>query len=177
MTDTGSAAQAEEALPALAVGDVNKSFPGVQALRNVSFDCLSGEVHGLVGENGAGKSTLMRILAGAMPPDSGFIRLRGEGVVLRSPRHAHDFGVAMVYQDTRLVDDLDVAQNILLGREPGALLLIDRRALEGRARSILRRLGFPLDLRRPVRDLSTAERQIVEIGRVLATDPSVLILD
>ena len=83
----------------------------------------------------------------------------------------------MVYQDTRLIDDLDVAQNILLGREPGSLLLVNRHALEERAGSILRRLGFPLDLRRPVRDLNTAERQIVEIGRVLATDPSVLIMD
>jgi ribose transport system ATP-binding protein len=110
-------------------------------------------------------------------PDAGTIQVKGEPVLLTSPRHAHDFGIAMVYQDTRLVDDLDVAQNILLGREPGVLLLINRGALEERARSILGRLGFPLDLRRPVRDLSTAERQIVEIGRVLATDPSVLILD
>src|SRR6201993_3257629 len=109
--NTESAVQAEGAPSVLAVGDVNKSFPGVQALRDVSFDCLSGEIHGLVGENGAGKSTLMRILAGAMPPGSGFIRQQGEGVVLRSPRHAADLGIAMVYQDTRLVDDLDVAQN------------------------------------------------------------------
>jgi ribose transport system ATP-binding protein len=161
----------------LAVRDIEKSYPGVRALERVSFDCRAGEIHGLVGENGAGKSTLMRILAGVIQPDAGTIQVKGEPVLLTSPRHAHDFGIAMVYQDTRLVDDLDVAQNILLGREPGALLLINRRALEERARSILGRLGFPLDLRRPVRDLSTAERQIVEIGRVLATDPSVLILD
>jgi ribose transport system ATP-binding protein len=167
----------EPTTPVLAVRDIEKSYPGVRALEHVSFDCRAGEIHGLVGENGAGKSTLMRILAGVIHPDAGTIQVKGEPVVLTSPRHAHDFGIAMVYQDTRLVDDLDVAQNILLGREPGALLLINRRALEERARSILRRLGFPLDLRRPVRDLSTAERQIVEIGRVLASDPSVLILD
>jgi ribose transport system ATP-binding protein len=161
----------------LAVRDIEKSYPGVRALERVSFDCRAGEIHGLVGENGAGKSTLMRILAGVIQPDAGTIQVKGEPVLLTSPRHAHDFGIAMVYQDTRLVDDLDVAQNILLGREPGVLLLINRGALEERARSILGRLGFPLDLRRPVRDLSTAERQIVEIGRVLATDPSVLILD
>jgi ribose transport system ATP-binding protein len=177
MTDTGSAVQAEEALPVLAVGDVNKSFPGVQALRNVSFDCLSGEVHGLVGENGAGKSTLMRILAGAMPPDSGFIRLRGERVVLRSPRHAHDLGIAMVYQDTRLVDDLDVAQNIWLEREPGSFLLVDRRSMETQAAAILDRLGLEIDLRRTARELTSAERQIVEIARALTADPAVLILD
>jgi ribose transport system ATP-binding protein len=167
----------EPTTPVLAVRDIEKSYPGVRALEHVSFDCQAGEIHGLVGENGAGKSTLMRILAGVIQPDAGSIQIKGEPVLLNSPRHAHDFGIAMVYQDTRLVDDLDVAQNILLGREPGALLLINRRALEERARSILSRLGFSLDLRRPVRDLSTAERQIVEIGRVLATDPSVLILD
>src|ERR1700746_1239618 len=175
--DTGSAAQAGGAPSVLAVGDVNKSFPGVQALRDVSFDCLSGEVHGLVGENGAGKSTLMRILAGAMPPDSGFIRLRGEGVALRSPRHAHDLGIAMVYQDTRLVDDLDVAQNIWLEREPGPFFLVDRRVMEAQAASILQRLGLEIDLRRTARELTTAERQIVEIARALTANPAVLILD
>jgi ribose transport system ATP-binding protein len=161
----------------LAVRDIVKSYPGVRALEDVSFDCRAGEIHGLVGENGAGKSTLMRVLAGVIQPDAGTIQVKGKPVVLTSPRHAHDFGIAMVYQDTRLIDDLDVAQNILLGREPGSPLLVNRRALEERAGSILRRLGFPLDLRRPVRDLSTTERQIVEIGRVLATDPSVLIMD
>src|SRR6201998_4578522 len=163
--DTGSAAQAEGALSVLAVRDVNKSFPGVQALRNVSFDCLSGEIHGLVGENGAGKSTLMRILAGAMPPDSGSIRLRGENVVLRTPRHAHDLGIAMVYQDTRLVDELDVAQNIWLEREPGSALFVDRGEMERRSAAILQRLGIEVDLRRKVGDLSVGERQIVEIAR------------
>jgi ribose transport system ATP-binding protein len=167
----------EPTTPVLAVRDIEKSFPGVRALEHVSFDCRAGEIHGLVGENGAGKSTLMRILAGVIQPDTGTIQVKRKPVALTSPRHAHDFGIAMVYQDTRLVDDLDVAQNVLLGREPGSLFLVDRRALEERAGSILRRLGFPLDLRRPVRDLSTAERQIVEIGRVLASDPSLLILD
>ena len=144
----------EPTTPALAVRDIEKSYPGVRALEHVSFDCRAGEIHGLVGENGAGKSTLMRILAGVIQPDAGTIQVKGKPVVLTSPRHAHDFGIAMVYQDTRLVDDLDVAQNILLGREPGSLLLVNRRALEERAGSILRRLGFPLDLRRPVRDLT-----------------------
>jgi ribose transport system ATP-binding protein len=177
MIGTGSAGQAESAVSVLAVLDINKSFPGVQALRSVSFDCLSGEIHGLVGENGAGKSTLMRVLAGAMQPDSGCIRLRGESVVLRSPRHAHDLGIAMVYQDTRLVDDLDVAQNIWLEREPGSFLLVHRRSMEARAASILERLGLEIDLRRTARELTSAERQIVEIARALTVDPAVLILD
>jgi ribose transport system ATP-binding protein len=176
MTGTGSVAQADP-VSVLAVHDVNKSFPGVHALKHVSFDCLPGEIHGLVGENGAGKSTLMRVLAGVFQPDSGVIRLRGERVTLRSPRHAHDIGIAMVYQDTRLVDDLDVAQNIWLEREPGSFFLVDRHAMEARATSILQRLGMEIDLRRTVRELTTAERQIVEIARALTGDPVVLILD
>lgn len=175
MIDAGSGAQGERVV--LAVLDVDKSFPGVRALKQVSLDCRGGEIHGLVGENGAGKSTLMRVLAGAMQPDSGFIRLQGERVTLRSPRHAHDLGIAMVYQDTRLVDDLDVAQNIWLGREPGSFFLIDRRAMDLLAGSILQRLGLPIDLRRTVGELTTAERQIVEIARALTADPAVLILD
>jgi ribose transport system ATP-binding protein len=164
-------------VPVLAVRDIEKSFPGVRALHHVSFDCRAGEIHGLVGENGAGKTTLMRILAGVTQPDAGKIQLKGEAVVLNSPRHAHELGIAMVYQDTRLVDDLDVAQNILLGHEPGSALLINRRVMEERATSILQRLGFGIDLRRSLKELGSAERQIVEISRVLATDPAVLILD
>jgi len=120
----------EQTAPILAVRDIEKSFPGVRALQHVSFDCRAGEIHGLVGENGAGKSTLMRILAGVIQPDGGTIQVKGKPVILMSPLHAHEFGIAMVYQDTRLIDDLDVAQNILLGREPGSVLLVHRRALE-----------------------------------------------
>src|SRR5258707_1545175 len=128
--------------PVLAVVDIDKSFPGVHALKHATFDCLPGEIHGLVGENGAGKSTLMRVLAGVLRPDSGCIHVRGDEVELTSPRHAHDLGIAMVYQDTRLVDDLDIAQNIWLEGEPGAFLLIDRRTMAIQARSILQRLGL-----------------------------------
>ncbi len=167
----------EQSVPVLAVLDIDKSFPGVRALKRVSFDCRPGEIHGLVGENGAGKTTLMRVLAGVIQPESGVIQVRGKPVILLSPRHAHDFGIAMVYQDTRLVDDLDVAQNIWLGREPGSPLLVNRRRMEADAASILRRLGLSVDLRRPVRELGSAERQIVEIARALTADPAVLILD
>lgn len=177
MIGSESVARADGFVSVLAVDDVNKSFPGVRALKHVSFDCLSSEIHGLVGENGAGKSTLMRVLAGVVQPDSGVIRVRGERVILSSPRRAHDLGIAMVYQDTRLVDDLDIAQNIWLAREPGSFFLVDRHAMEARARSILQRLGLEIDLRRTVRELTTAERQIVEIARALTASPAVLILD
>ena len=118
-----------------------KGFPGVRVLREVSFACRPGEVHALVGENGAGKSTLMRIIAGVWKPEAGRILIRGQAVEIAGPKHSQDLGVAMVYQDTRLAPDLDVAQNIWLGREPGGSIFVDRRAMERGAQSILDRLG------------------------------------
>ncbi len=175
MTDPGAATEGAHAV--LSVSGVDKRFPGVHALKQVCFDCQSGEIHGLVGENGAGKSTLMRVLSGVHRPDSGSIRVRGREVVLTSPRVAHDLGIAMVYQDTRLVAELDVAQNIWLEREPGSAVFIDRGEMARRSGAILGRLGVDLDLRRKVRELSVSERQIVEIARALTADPAVLILD
>jgi ribose transport system ATP-binding protein len=166
----------EAAPPALAVAGVSKAFPGVQALRDVSFDSRAGEIHALVGENGAGKSTLMRILSGVYRPDAGEIRINGRVANILSPTDARRFGVAMVYQDTRLVPDLDAAQNIHLGHEPGGVW-VDVRRMRQRARDILDRLGEDLDLRRPVRTLSLAERQIIEIARALAVNARVMILD
>jgi ribose transport system ATP-binding protein len=175
MTDAGGATAGDQAV--LSVSGVDKRFPGVHALKQVSFDCRSGEIHGLVGENGAGKSTLMRVLSGVYRPDSGSIRVRGREVALTSPRVAHDLGIAMVYQDTRLVGELEVAQNIWLEREPGSAVFIDRAEMERRSSAILGRLGVDLDLRRKVRELSVSERQIVEIARALTAEPVVLILD
>jgi ribose transport system ATP-binding protein len=177
MSDVRRQALVESPVPVLAVSEVNKSFPGVRALAKVTFECRAGEIHGLVGENGAGKSTLMRILAGVHRPDAGRIQINGKGVTLNSPRHAHDLGIAMVYQDTRLVDELDVVQNIWLEREPGSALFVDRSEMERRSTAILQRLGIQIDLRRRVGELSVGERQIVEIARALTANPAVLILD
>lgn len=168
---------ASETPPRLEVEGVTKSFPGVKALQGFSFSCQAGEIHAIVGENGAGKSTLMRILAGVHQPDEGVIRLRGERIALESPTHARERGIAMVYQDTRLVQTLDACQNVWLAREPGGRLLYDRRRMEDATRRILDRLGEQLDLRRPVGELSVAKRQIIEIARALGSDASVLILD
>ena len=163
--------------PALRVIGIEKSFPGVQALKRASLDVHRGEIHGLVGENGAGKSTLMRVLAGVFRPTAGEILLDEKPVQFASPREAQDHGIAMVYQDTRLVPDLDVAQNIWLGREPGNRFFVDRRRMEASAREILDRLGLRIRLDASVRSLAFDERQIVEIARALTTDPPFLILD
>ena len=161
----------------LRVIGIEKSFPGVLALKGVSLDVHRGEIHGLVGENGAGKSTLMRVLAGFFRPTAGQILLDEKAIQFASPRDAHDRGIAMVYQDTRLVPDLDVAQNIWLGREPGSRFFVDRRRIERTAKEILDRLGLQIPLDAPVRSLAFDERQIVEIARALTTDPPFLILD
>src|SRR5271169_4122236 len=127
---------------ALELKGIEKSFPGVRVLKDVSFACRAGEVHVLMGENGAGKSTLMRIISGVWKPQAGRIFVRGEEVQIAGPKQSQDLGIAMVYQDTRLVPDLDVSQNIWLGREPGGVMFIDRRAMDRGAQAILDRLGL-----------------------------------
>lgn len=164
--------------PLLAVEGINKGFPGVQALRDISFDVFPGEILGLVGENGAGKSTLMRILSGVYQPDTGIIRFRGKPVRIQSPAQAQRLGISMVYQDTRLVSDLDIVQNVWLGNEPvGFLGLINRTELDHETIALLRQLGVSLNPRKLVSGLSVAERQIVELARALKNEASVLILD
>ena len=162
--------------PPLAVEGIVKSFPGVKALKGVSFECRAGEIHALVGENGAGKSTLMRILAGVYQADSGTISVNGTPTILAGPGDAVRQGIAMVYQDTRLVPDLDTAQNIFLGREPGGAFVTYRK-MRTDAAELLSSLGEDLDLFEPVGDKPLAERQIIELARALSSKARVLILD
>jgi ABC-type sugar transport system ATPase subunit/ribose/xylose/arabinose/galactoside ABC-type transport system permease subunit len=161
----------------LAVEGVVKSFPGVKALSGVSLAFAAGEIHAVVGENGAGKSTLMRILAGVYQADSGRLLLDGRPVRFASAAEAFASGVAMVYQDTRLVGALDAAWNVFLGHEPGGRILVDRAAMIERARALITRLGAAFDPTVPVSTLSRAERQLVEIGRALSHSARILILD
>src|SRR5437764_6202542 len=107
---------------ALEMRNITKTYPGVRALEDVSYDVRPGEIHALVGENGAGKSTLMKILAGAQPKDSGDILINGETVHIDSPQKAMDLGVSIIYQEFNLVPYLNAAENIYLGREPRATL-------------------------------------------------------
>ncbi|MET3926932.1 ATP-binding cassette domain-containing protein [Devosia sp. 2618] len=165
----------QQQLP-LAVEGIVKTFPGVKALGGVSFDCRPGEIHALVGENGAGKSTLMRVLTGVYRPDAGTILIDGKPVTLTGPADSADHGIAMVYQDTNLVPDLDAVQNIFLGREPGGAI-IDYAAMREAARSVLARLGEDIDLRERVGDKPLAEKQIIELARGLSRNARVLILD
>jgi len=158
---------------------VSKVFGGVRALQDVSFDIRAGEVHALMGENGAGKSTLMKILAGLYQPDSGVISMGGQTVVIRSPHEAMQKGIAMIHQELMPVPEMTVAENLLLGREPSGRLpgTIDHRAMQHEARSLLQVLDMDLPVARPMRELSVAGMQTVEIARALGCDASIVIMD
>ncbi len=165
--------------PLLELTAIAKRYPGVTALDGVDFSLLPGEVHCLCGENGAGKSTLMKILAGGQRPDAGTISLNGTPMRLRSPHHAQQCGIGMIYQEFNLAPALSVAENIFLGRAPrrAGLPLIDWRALERDAAALLAKVGIKLDPRKPVRECSVAEQQMIEIAKALALDARVLIMD
>ena len=159
---------------------ISKEFPGVRALTDVSLDLYPGEVHAIVGENGAGKSTLMNILAGVLLPSDGVLRIDGAPVRLASPVDARQLGVAVVFQELSLCRNLTVGENVMLPAlaEVAALRQVDRRRAGAEARRILDRLGMgDLDPATPMRVLSVAQMQLVEIARALARDVRVLVLD
>jgi ribose transport system ATP-binding protein len=167
-------------VPVLQVAGISKRFPGVTALDAVALEVAAGEVVALVGENGAGKSTLMKILAGVYRPDEGEIRIDGHAIVFHSPSDATRLGIGVIHQELEVVDTLDVAANIGLGREPvwgGPLRLLDRQRLDATADAALARLGLNLPARMLVRHLSTAQRQLLTIARALAMQARILILD
>ena len=162
----------------LSVRELTKTFGGLPALQDVTVEFRPGEVHALMGENGAGKSTLMKILAGLQPADGGAIALRGKTVRFASPQDALAQGIAMVHQELMPVPDLDVAENLLLGLEPvNALGWVDRAELHREAAEWLRKLDCDLDTRQPMRRLSVAQGQVVEIAKALARQTDVLLLD
>jgi ABC-type sugar transport system ATPase subunit len=160
----------------LTASRITKSYGGVRVLHAVDFDVHGGEVHALVGENGAGKSTLIKVLGGAVSPDSGDVLLDDQRLPLGDPLETRRLGISIVYQEFTLVPGLSVADNIFLGRERGRWRL---RLAETRqaARNLLDQLGLSLDVDAPVAGLSVAHQQMVEIARALAFEARVLILD
>jgi ribose transport system ATP-binding protein len=164
--------------PLLEIRHVSKAFPGVQALSDVSFAIDSGEVHALVGENGAGKSTLMKILAGAIQPDSGQLFWRGQALSLPNPAAAQRLGVSIIYQEFNLLPDLSVAENVLLNREPRTRWgTLDWRLLNERTRALIKQLEIDIDPEAEVSSLTVAQQQIVEIVKALAIDAQLIIMD
>lgn len=175
---TGTAGESHSSAPELELEGITKSYPGVKALKGVSFSVGRGSIHALAGQNGAGKSTLVKILSGAESPDSGSIRLGGELQRFRDPMDAQQAGIHTIYQELSLVPSLSVAENIFLGQLPlrgGAA--VDWQRMQSQARAALDRVGFDLDVRRPVGSYSTAEQQAVELAKALHKDARVLLLD
>ena len=159
--------------------NINKAFPGVQALEKVDFTLKRGEVHCLVGENGAGKSTLIKVLTGVFPPDTGKIILDGEEIQTRSPQHAQTLGISTVYQEVNLCSNLSVAENILIGREPKKLGRIDWSSMNAQAANTLKGLlDIEIDVTKPLGTYTVAIQQMVAIARALdITSAKILILD
>jgi ribose transport system ATP-binding protein len=166
-------------MSALLLQHIVKRYPGVVALDDVSLLLNAGEVHCLVGENGAGKSTLVKILSGAIDKDEGAIIVRDKEVLVNSPTIAQQLGIGVIHQDFKLVPELSVAENIVLGNEPlqTGSFFIDARAIHEIARTALRQLGEELDTSALVRDLGVAQRQIVEIAKALSKSVRVLAMD
>ena len=164
--------------PLLQLKGIVKTFPGVRALDGVELEVLAGEVHCLLGQNGAGKSTLIKVLAGVHRPDSGSLLWHGEETSFSGPQAATKAGIATIYQELDLVDDLTVAENIFLGHEQAAAGFIRRSRMRADAAAVLRRLGHgDIPVNRKVGRLPAAAKQIVSMGRALSHDAELLVMD
>ena len=168
-----------ENAPIMQTKQLSMSFGGVQVLKDVDFDIYPGEIHGLIGENGAGKSTLLKILAGVYQPKSGEILLRDKPVDIPNPHTATDLGIALIHQEPLTFPDLDVAENIFIGRQPmrRGLPRVDWKTMYARAGEILNSLGVNLDPKAKVRGLSVADQQMVEMAGALSQDAKILFMD
>ncbi len=165
--------------PILEVTALNKSFGPVRVLHDVDFAVRAGEVTALVGDNGAGKSTLVKCVAGIHPMDSGQVRFDGAEVSIGGPRDAAALGIEVVYQDLALADNLDIVQNMFLGRERGSQWLLDESGMEKAARETLASLSVRTvkSVRTPVSALSGGQRQTVAIAKAVLWDSKVVLLD
>ena len=162
----------------LRLGHITKSFPGVKALSDIHLEIARGEIHALLGENGAGKSTLMKILCGIHRPDTGTIEIDGAARHFASYHDAVAAGIGIVFQEFSLIPHLDAVDNLFLGRELRTRWGVrDRSRMRRTAAGIFARLGVSIDLDAPLRTLSVAQQQFVEIGKALSLDARILILD
>ncbi len=165
-------------VPLLSMQGITKRYGAVEALVGVDLDVYAHEVVALVGDNGAGKSTLAKMISGVLHPDAGFIEIEGEQVQISSPAAAHALGVATVFQDLALCDNLDVTANLFLGRELRVGGALDDNGMESVARQILRDLTSRIpSVRSPLSTLSAGQRQSVAIARTLIGSPRIIVLD
>jgi ABC-type sugar transport system ATPase subunit len=168
----------EVSVPLLEMRGVEKSFPGVKALRSVSLTLHAGEVLALLGENGAGKSTLMKVLGGAHVADAGTMEIDGKKAEFQSPRDASMAGIAVIYQEFNLVPGLSASENIFLGQEiTNPVGMIDRGKERQKSKELFQRLGMEIDIDIPCRRLTTSQQQLVEIAKALALKARILVMD
>ncbi|MFV5995771.1 ATP-binding cassette domain-containing protein [Streptomyces sp. NPDC056231] len=166
------------ATPVLALRGVSKRFGAVQALTDVELEVHAGEVVALVGDNGAGKSTLVKTIAGVHPIDDGVIEWEGNPVQVNKPQDAQHLGIATVYQDLALCDNIDVVGNLYLGRELRRRGILDEVEMERRSRELLNTLSIRIpSVRIPIASLSGGQRQTVAIARSMLGEPKLVILD
>nr|WP_093131638.1 sugar ABC transporter ATP-binding protein [Salinibacillus kushneri] len=167
------------AVSLLTMKGIYKGFPGVQALTNVQLELKAGEIHALVGENGAGKSTLMKILTGIYEKDEGKVIYQGEEINVANTKEAQELGISIIHQELNLAQDLTVAQNIFIGREPRKFfkLFVDEKKLNQEARELFEQLNLNLDPTEYISNLSVAQQQMVEIAKALSFQSKVLVMD
>jgi rhamnose transport system ATP-binding protein len=163
--------------PVIELRGISKSFGPVEVLSNIDLSLYGGEVHSLAGENGAGKSTLVKILGGIYPPDGGRILKDGVETTILGSADARHQGIAVIHQHPAIFPDLSVAENVFVGRQPRRMGRVDWAAMTRRARELLSSLRMEIDVRVPVKILSLAERQAIEIAKALSIDARVLVMD
>ncbi len=158
---------------------ITKSYPGVMALRDARFSLRAGEVHALMGENGAGKSTLMRVLSGVIQPDKGDVFVNGKPVIIHGPRVAQELGISIIHQELNLMNQLSVAQNIFIGREPRKAfgIFVDDVKQNADAQALFQHMKIDIDPVAEVGTLTVAKQQLVEIAKAISFNSKVLIMD
>jgi ABC-type sugar transport system ATPase subunit len=161
----------------LEMRQIDKSFPGVHALKKVSMKLHRGEVLGLVGENGAGKSTLIKVLGGAHLPDAGEILIDGQPVQILSPTDAQKAGVSIIYQEFNLIPDLSVRENIFLGREKTKMGFVRAAEEQQKTLQLFRKIGINIDADARCSELTVAQQQTVEIAKALSVNAKIIVMD
>ena len=154
----------------LTMKGIDKSFPGVHALKEVDFDLRKGEVHALMGENGAGKSTLMKVLTGIYSKDSGTITFEGQEVNFTTPKEAQDIGISIVHQELNMMNHLTVAQNIFIGREKMNGKLINDKKMNEEAAKLFERLNININPAEKMGNLTVGKQQMCEIAKAISRD-------
>ena len=161
----------------LSVREITKDYPGVRAIDHLSFDVEEGEVHALIGENGAGKSTLIKTLSGAITPTAGTIVVNGKEFSEMTPKLAKEQGIGVIYQEFTLVPGISAAENVFLGEKTSKGIFVSIKERERRAKELFDEMQVEIDVSKPVRDLSPACQQIVEIAKAVSKEVKILIMD